>query len=193
MLSKEEIFKEDAILAGQKLFQQFGFHKTTMEDIANEMGRAKSTLYYYYKSKEEVFDAVVHSEMRNMRMYVKDEVEQHTSMIDKVNTYIMEFYKEVTNKVNLYRIIKKELMSEPIAQKYFSLLIDYEKEYMIKILQEGYDSGEYKLFGKDDIRWEAEMFLAALFGIVQYSVERDSVFNETNLQKITNTILPNIF
>jgi AcrR family transcriptional regulator len=50
---KEEIFKEDIIREAQKLFQTYGLKKTTMEDIAKALGKGKSTLYYYYQSKEQ--------------------------------------------------------------------------------------------------------------------------------------------
>lgn len=192
MNSKEELFKAEAITAGQKLFQQFGFHKTTMEDIANEMGRAKSTLYYYYKNKEEIFDAVIRKEISKLRAEVKIKVEAQRTMKDKIKTYFLEFFREISNKVNLHRVIIKELIPGDIAHKYFFMMIDHEKEYMIKILKEGYDLGEHRLFEKEDIPLEAEMFLIAIFGIVQYSVVNDSTFNEANLQKITDHLLPRI-
>ncbi|PIE84539.1 MAG: hypothetical protein CSA07_02070 [Bacteroidia bacterium] len=46
-----------------EVFQRFGFSKTTMEDIAQGIGRQKSTLYYYFQSKEDVFAAVVAREL----------------------------------------------------------------------------------------------------------------------------------
>ncbi len=43
MLTKEAIIRGEVIATAQKLFQKFGFSKTTMEDIAKAMGRGKST------------------------------------------------------------------------------------------------------------------------------------------------------
>lgn len=63
MIVKDDIVKADILKAAEKLFQQFGLRKTTMEDIAKAMGKGKSTLYYYYNNKEEIFDAVVMKEM----------------------------------------------------------------------------------------------------------------------------------
>ncbi len=34
-----------------------------MEDIAKAAGKGKSTLYYYYTSKDEIFNAVIEDEM----------------------------------------------------------------------------------------------------------------------------------
>ena len=61
--SKEEQLREEVVNTAQKLFKQYGLQKTTMEDIAKSMGRGKSTLYYYYKSKEEIFEAVIMQEI----------------------------------------------------------------------------------------------------------------------------------
>jgi AcrR family transcriptional regulator len=41
--------------AAQQCVARFGFEKTTLEDIAKEIGLNKATLYYYYANKEEIF------------------------------------------------------------------------------------------------------------------------------------------
>ncbi len=51
--------KHDAILAAAvKLFTQFGYRRTAMDDIAREAGVAKGTLYLYFAGKAEVFRAM---------------------------------------------------------------------------------------------------------------------------------------
>src|SRR5690606_34550971 len=45
--------------AAEKLFHTKGFEKCTVNDILHEVGIAKGTFYYYFKSKEEVLDAIV--------------------------------------------------------------------------------------------------------------------------------------
>lgn len=43
----------------EKLFFTKGYAKSTVNDILNEVGIAKGTFYYYFKSKEEVMDAII--------------------------------------------------------------------------------------------------------------------------------------
>ncbi len=45
--------------AARELFFRFGFSKTSMSDIARQCDIAKPTLYYYYKSKEDIFNEIV--------------------------------------------------------------------------------------------------------------------------------------
>jgi len=48
---KDELIKAAIIEAARRVFQKWGLKKSTMEDIAEEAGKGKSTLYYYFKSK----------------------------------------------------------------------------------------------------------------------------------------------
>ncbi len=48
--------------ASRDLFARFGYKKTTMEDIAMALRKGKSSLYYYFKNKEEIFQAVIELE-----------------------------------------------------------------------------------------------------------------------------------
>jgi len=42
------------INSATKYFSKFGFHKTTMDEIAKHIHKAKGVLYYYFKGKEEL-------------------------------------------------------------------------------------------------------------------------------------------
>lgn len=54
----KEIAKNKIIQAAIKIFSQKGFHKSTMEEIAKEVGVSKATLYTYFKSKEEILKEI---------------------------------------------------------------------------------------------------------------------------------------
>lgn len=51
--------KSEILDAAEMLFTSKGYAKTTINDILNEVGIAKGTFYYYFKSKEEVMDAII--------------------------------------------------------------------------------------------------------------------------------------
>ena len=66
--------REEILNGARELFQRFGFKKTTMEDIARQIGKSKSALYYYYKTKEDIFEAVVLYEVDAQRAQVAEAV-----------------------------------------------------------------------------------------------------------------------
>lgn len=54
-----EVRKNELLDAAQKLFVEKGYAKTTVTDILNVHGLSKGVFYYYFKSKEEVMDAII--------------------------------------------------------------------------------------------------------------------------------------
>lgn len=56
---KDNTKKAEIVKAGSACFARFGFDKTTLDDIGRHAGLNKASLYYYFKNKEEIFNAVV--------------------------------------------------------------------------------------------------------------------------------------
>jgi AcrR family transcriptional regulator len=54
----KEIARNKIISAAYSIFYKKGYHKSTMDDIAQEVGVSKASLYSYYKSKEKILQAV---------------------------------------------------------------------------------------------------------------------------------------
>lgn len=129
-MNKEELFRNQVIEKAQIIFQQYGLSKTTMEDIAKALGKGKSTLYYYYANKEEIFEAVVTKELNEVFAKVKDATDMAETAEDKLWTYFLTIFKLLTKKVNLYNIIAKEINGN---------------EKIINGLRYKYDSNEVKM------------------------------------------------
>ena len=154
ILTKDEIIKEEILTAAQKLFQQFGIRKTTMEDIAKNICKGKSTLYYYYCSKEEIFDAVVHKEMDEVLGKTRQAVENATSAEEKLKVYSVTKMKTLRRMSNLYQMVRLEMLENPPCHHY--LHKEYEEReinLITGILQFGIDNGEFheRLFKQMDI------------------------------------------
>ena len=54
--------RSELIEVARQLFATQGFDNTTMNEIAAKSGKGRRTLYTYFKSKSEVFMAVVETE-----------------------------------------------------------------------------------------------------------------------------------
>ena len=191
--TKEEEVRIEIVKQAQKLFKQFGLKKTTMDEIAEACGKAKSTLYHYFKSKNEVFDAVIDMEMKNLRLYIKSKVDSCTSSHDKIICYITEYHEKVIDMVNVYRIVKHELISKATQKEYFEEILNYERNYLTRLLEDGFDAGELKGFAREDLAWFSEITVTAFFGIVRYSLERDKALDIKKLKNIAEIIVPRVF
>jgi AcrR family transcriptional regulator len=58
-MKEPEVRKSEILDAAQKLFAEKGYAKATVTDIINVHGLSKGIFYHYFKSKEEVMDAII--------------------------------------------------------------------------------------------------------------------------------------
>jgi AcrR family transcriptional regulator len=87
MVNKEEFRKKIIVTSGQ-IFSRYGFKKTTMDEIAHALKMGKSSIYYYYKSKEEIFEAVVLHEANILRNELTTAIKSVESPVDKMRNYV---------------------------------------------------------------------------------------------------------
>ncbi|NSW93762.1 MAG: TetR/AcrR family transcriptional regulator [Bacteroidales bacterium] len=104
MVDKEAFRKKIIISAGQ-IFSRYGFRKTTIEEIAKALKMGKSSIYYYYRSKEEIFEAVVLHEANILRNELTTAIKAVESPVDKLKNYVFVRMKAFEKLSNYYNAI----------------------------------------------------------------------------------------
>jgi AcrR family transcriptional regulator len=144
---KQKTVSQKIISHASQVFSKYGFKKASMDDIAKASGMGKSSLYYYFKSKEEVFEAVVKKEADLIRIEIEKKVIQsNDNPIDKIRNYVLIRMRYLKEMVNFYDALKNDYLgnlafTERIREKY-----DREEQQFIQVLlQQGIDTGIFKL------------------------------------------------
>lgn len=122
MVNKEEYRRKIIKTAGQ-IFSRYGFKKTTMEEIARALKMGKSSIYYYYQSKEEIFEAVVLNEANLLRNELTAAIKSVDSPIEKMRNYVFVRMKTFEKMANYYNAIFDKNLDhfefiEKIREKY---------------------------------------------------------------------------
>ncbi|MET0635710.1 MAG: TetR/AcrR family transcriptional regulator [Chitinophagaceae bacterium] len=60
--------KERILVKANELYMQYGIRSVSMDDIANNLGMSKKTLYQYYADKDELVHAVINSHIEHMQV-----------------------------------------------------------------------------------------------------------------------------
>lgn len=167
-LSKDEAVKNSIIEAAKRVFQKWGLHKTTMEDIAHEAGKGKSTLYYYYKSKDEIFEAMITDEFSNIIIKAKTSVSKVSSSKEKLKKYIATMLVEIKNTVSVYPLVKGELKGNQYIEKLRKQLDDKEESIIMEILKEGFEKGEFNFFNETQLSKAANVIVGTIRGLELY-------------------------
>ena len=59
IVKEAEERKEEILDVAERFFATKGFDNTSTNDILKEVGIARGTLYYHFKSKEDILDGVI--------------------------------------------------------------------------------------------------------------------------------------
>jgi AcrR family transcriptional regulator len=122
MVDKEE-FRKKIITTAGNIFRKNGFKKTTMDEIANAVGKGKSSIYYYFESKELIFQAVVLHEANILRNNLTTAIKAVDSPTDKMKNYVFVRMKSFEKLANYYNAIFDKNLDhfdfiETIREKY---------------------------------------------------------------------------
>ncbi|MCD6570184.1 MAG: TetR/AcrR family transcriptional regulator [Deltaproteobacteria bacterium] len=149
--------------AAEKLFARHGLKKTSMDDIAEAVGLVKTSLYYYFNSKEELFQTVIRHESETLIKRLQAEINKHSSPQRKLRAYFitrMEYLKELVNLSQLTKIAAQELL--PLAEEERHRFIETEKKLVLEILEEGSQSNIFEI---GDPEFAAVAIIASMRGL----------------------------
>jgi AcrR family transcriptional regulator len=143
---KRDQKREKIITAAGNVFGRHGFKEARMENIAGEAGMGKSSLYYYFISKEELFEAVVEREAEHLKNEIIRATKDITDPYKRMKMYVIARMKAFNESINLYTAVKTNYLDHlPFIEK---VRIKYDKEEMKmveSILRDGVRNNRFKL------------------------------------------------
>lgn len=152
--TKKQIF--DAAI---KLFAESGYEKATMDDIAAQASVAKGTLYYYFKSKEDIFNFLVEEGIKTLKEHIEESIKGMDNPIDKLKE-IVKIQAEMINKYNKFIIfLLSQLWGTHERQVKFR---QYIFGYM-KIISDVLDEAKAQKMIIDE---ESNMMAVGFFGMI---------------------------
>ncbi|MDD6749595.1 MAG: TetR/AcrR family transcriptional regulator [bacterium] len=155
--------RERLVEVARQLFARSGVENTTMNDIAQASSKGRRTLYTYFKNKEEIYQAVVESEIDKLNKMLMEVASKDLPADEKLITYIYSrldavkalVFRNGTLRANLFR----EIWTVEKIRKDFDLR---DIEVIKGILDEGIAQG---LFNVPDPDIMASVLHHALKGL----------------------------
>ena len=153
----------EILIAAQNRFGRFGFNKTTMQEIAEDLGISKASLYYYFPDKEQLFRSVFTKEQQEFIENLHKAIDQS----DVAEELIFEFLQlRISNFkmfINLGRASLEEFKGIKIIVK--DLWEDFRKkevEEIKRILEKGIQNNQFDIESSEDL---AVLYLDIIRGL----------------------------
>lgn len=194
--AKDEIIQQQILLAAKQLFQKFGLRKVTMDDVAKAIGKGRSSLYYYYKSKEEIFEAVVDAEILDMLLTISQAIEKETTAEKKLHAFCLTKLTVAQNKRSFFSTIDEGMDAAELSdynkakQAIRKRIVNKENEIISDILTDGIKSKELREMEKSEQQSIQFVLLATIHGIKREMVmENDFSRINSSMDAFTKMIL----
>lgn len=143
-LNQRAVRKRQAILlASAQVFATKGYHNTRMEEIAVVAGIGKGTIYEYFDSKLQLFQALLEGSLK----YYYDKVDnlelEQISFQERIYLMLMAHFNFCRDNQELMRVIfwDTEFFDQELKEWAYSQRKDKEKR-LIGIIRQGMDQGE---------------------------------------------------
>ena len=193
---KEDEIQEQTLQAALQLFQAHGFRRVTMDDVARAIGKGRSSLYYYYKSKEEIFDAVMDAEISNMMTAIARAVDRAGTAEQKIFAFCATKLQVLRERQAFYNTIDLGMDAEEISNynkaKYaiHRRVMQQEGVLLRQILTGGMDNGELAVMNKKEQDVSIFVLLSSLRGLKREMViENDFSGIEPAVAALTRMVI----
>ncbi|PEY42281.1 TetR family transcriptional regulator [Bacillus cereus] len=168
--SAEEIKKEIAYQA-EELFSQKGYAATSMEDICEITKRSKGSIYYHFKSKEELFLFVVKQHTYDWLEKWKEKEKQYHTSTEKL--YGLAEYHVEDIQQPIFSAVEEFSMSQVVSKEILDeMLVLARASYGVfeKLIEEGIKSGEFRQEDTRDLMYIVNGLLSGL-GVLYYELD----------------------
>jgi len=141
--------KQEIVEKAMKVFIEKGYHKTNLADIAKECNIGRTTLYQYFKDKDEIFDYVAEQFSKNLETDCRNILEnKKLSAADKLKMTISLLtlqYQLEKNKmlmmIEMWLLSKRE--NDTLKRK-LEKHINVLRKVFEQLLDEGIKTKEFK-------------------------------------------------
>ena len=138
--------KEDGIIkAARQRFAHFGYSKVTMDEIAGDVEMGKASLYYYFPTKENLFQEVIVQEQEEFADEIEKILQNENCAEDKLVQYVdqrLKYFQKLFNlgALSFYSFIEKKSH----FKQYYKEFEERELQLLSKIFEEGKKKNEFK-------------------------------------------------
>ena len=134
--------KSQIIESATKYFSRYGFHKTTMDEIAKNIHKAKGVIYYYFKNKEELFNEVLKQELGKLKAALLKIINSNNNSLTILTDYILTRFRLLNKAVNYHETLKADFFEKyHFVKDVRDDFDDFEQTQLTVIIEKGNEEG----------------------------------------------------
>ena len=142
-----EIRRNQILDAATKVFVRQGFQHARMDDIVEESGLSKGTLYWYFKSKEDIINAILRrlftGDLENLENLVQAEGSASERLVQLTNDRVIGL-KQMSSLVPIIFEFYAVAVHQQWVKQFINVYFQHFRTLLEKLIQQGIDRGEFR-------------------------------------------------
>ena len=176
--AREQSMRRELIVAtAQQLFEEKGFDKTTVEEIAARAELGKGTIYSYFQSKEQIYVAILEKGLDLLKERMEAALQNPASALDalhKMFDVFIEYHRERKDFIEtlFVQVDKQNLFHLSGLVGGLKSRAQVWVEQVAKVLHWGIERGEFKPV---EVMKTAQIIVGMILGlIIQHETSQTS-------------------
>ena len=115
----KSLTKEIILNTAENIFAKDGYHKTSMDKIAEKSGTSKGSIYFHFPSKEKLFCSLIDKLANSLEQATIKKIDQKTNIVNQINTPLNTLFDLISKHKNLTKLVlTTSNISSPIINEH---------------------------------------------------------------------------
>lgn len=189
MMKKGERTREKILETAIKVFREEGFDNGSVLKIASRMGIRNSTIYYYFKNKSEIYNALGLKFKNGILERIRESVAPDKTQFDNVKEILKAYLVYIKENLALYETFREvEFVNLPLAKSYYNDLTGCIKNVLAEKIKDNFDIdtlsfiivGSIYFIVINNLIWEnrevSQAEIKTLFKFIESGIDKKSDF-----------------
>jgi len=145
--------RNEIVDAARTVFARRGFAGGIIDEIAREAGIAKGTVYLYFRSKTEIYKAVLDRDMESLTRGTVEAIDRAPSLKDKIAAYTLVRLENAEAKKEFFRIMDGETSALSIPGKQYRHWLREPVTRLAAAIEEAAQNGLIRPVPAEKVAW----------------------------------------
>ena len=116
MANQDDIIQQEILQVALRLYRKSGPTGVTMDNVAKLAGRSRSSLYYYYKNRDEIFLAVLNRIAEDVAAEMRQAVTTAQNLNDKISAFCLTKLKTTAEWKRVFNAMDQSMSDDEISK-----------------------------------------------------------------------------
>lgn len=157
MKTKQQVVSEfrrtEIVQAARTVFARRGFAQGIVDEIATEAGVAKGTIYLYFKSKTDIYKAVLDHDMKALKKSTLDRLDSANGLKDKIRAFALARIEKAEANKEFFRIMDSESGALSYTRSQYRDWLREPVHRLASAIEQAATQGEIRRLDPEKIAW----------------------------------------